>query len=68
MSNTSKEKRGEDFEFEDEPVDSGDRPKRRRVDPDEREEYEEWRRERSARGRKRRREREHPSGRDELDS
>jgi hypothetical protein len=41
--------------------------RRRRVDPDERDEYEEWRRERGGRGRKRRRSRgeEHPRWNDE---
>ncbi len=67
MSSKSEPKRGEDFEFDDEPADRGDRPRRRHVDPDEREEYEEWRRERSGRGRKRRRDREHPSDRDDPD-
>ena len=41
--------------------------RRRRVDPEERDEYEEWRRERSGRGRKRRRSRESDQGRREVE-
>ena len=41
--------------------------RRRRVDPDERDEYEEWRRERGGRGRKRRRSRENDHSRREIE-
>jgi hypothetical protein len=41
--------------------------RRRRVDPDERDEYEEWRRERGGRGRKRRRSRGNDHSRREIE-
>ena len=39
--------------LDDEPETSGEFSKRQKIDPDERDEYEEWRRERGGRGRKR---------------
>ena len=68
MSSKSKQQRGEDPDFGEDVFDEESPVRRRRVDPEERDEYEEWRRERSGRGRKRRRSRDHDAGKDEGDS